>query len=104
MALADFAETYDVRRHGGAFPANLSKTKTSIWKGSNLPTSSFGAFVDAIADNVFSDVCRFLGCFENDDIAGHDLPNLVVSVRRTGLMKQLFLSDSGKRSLLTWSR
>ena len=53
VALADFVETHDARRRGGAFPANLSKTKTSIWKGSNLPTSSFGAFVDAIADNVF---------------------------------------------------
>ena len=31
-------------------------------------------------------------CFEFDDIAGKDLANLMVSTRRTGLMKQLFFS------------
>ena len=32
-------------------------------------------------------------CFEYDDIAGNDLANLVVSIRRTGLMKHFFFSD-----------
>ena len=30
VALADFVETYDARRHGGAFPANLLKTKLQL--------------------------------------------------------------------------
>ena len=42
-ALADFAETYDPRRHGDAVPGNLRRRPTSNWKGSNLPSSSFGA-------------------------------------------------------------
>ena len=42
VAFADFAETYDSRRRVGAFPANLLKTNSNR-KGSNLPTSSFGA-------------------------------------------------------------
>ena len=42
-ALADFAETYDPRRHGDGVPGNLRRRPTSNWKGSNLPSSSFGA-------------------------------------------------------------
>ena len=49
--------------------------------------------MEATADNVFRDICRFLGCFESDDIASHDVPNLVVSIRRTGLMNHFFSSD-----------
>ena len=30
VALADFVETYDPLRHGGAFPANLLKTKLQL--------------------------------------------------------------------------
>ena len=30
VALADFVETYDARRHGGAFPANLLKTNFNL--------------------------------------------------------------------------
>ena len=41
----------------------------------------------------FRDACRFLGCFEHDDVAGHDLPNLTVSIRRAGLTKHFFFSD-----------
>ena len=93
VALADFRG--DPRRSPSwrRFPNQFVEDETSIWKGSNLPTSSFGAFVDAIADNVFRDACRFLGCFEHDDVAGHDLPNLTVSIRRAGLTKHFFFSD-----------
>ena len=30
VALVDFVETYDVRRHGGAFSASLLKTKLQL--------------------------------------------------------------------------
>ena len=89
------------------FAREIIVDQTSNWKGFKLTNFEFRSLFEAIeatADNVFRDTCRFLGCFEHDDVAGHDLPNLVGSIRRTGLMKQLFFSDSGKRSLLTWSR
>ena len=107
MALADFAETCDTRRHGGAFPANLLKTNFDLegFKFSNFKFRSLTyALSDATADIVHRDICHFLGCFERVDVDGHDLANLVASTHRAGLTKQLFFSDSGKRSLLTWSR
>ena len=85
-------ETYDARRRVGASPGNLLKTNFDL-EGFKLTNFEFRGLLEATADDVFRDVCRFLGCFEYDDIAAHDLPNLVVSIRRTGLMKQLFFSD-----------
>ena len=92
MALAGFAQTYDAPRHGGAFPGNLLKTNFNL-EGFKLTNFEFRSLSEATADNVCRDTCRFLGCFEHDDVAGNDLPNLVVSISRTGLMKQFFFSD-----------
>ena len=72
MALAGFAQTYDASRHGGAFPGNLLKTNFNL-EGFQLSNFEFRGLIDATADNVCRDNCRFLGCFEHDDVAGNDL-------------------------------
>ena len=96
-------ETYDARRRVGAFPGNLLKTNFDL-EGFKLTNFEFRSLLKATADNVYRDTCRFLRCSEHDVVAGNDLANLSVSTHRAGLMKQLFFSDSGKRSLLTCSR
>ena len=103
LALADFVETYDARRHGGAVPGNLLKTNVKL-EGFKLTNFEFRGLTDATADNVCRGACLFLGCFEHDDVAGNDLANFTVSTHRAGLTKQLFFSDSGKRSLLARCR
>ena len=80
-----------------------SKTNVKL-EGFKLANFEFRGLTDATADNVCRDICLFLGCFEHDDVAGNDLANFTVSTHRAGLMKQLFFSDSGKRSLLARSR
>ena len=45
VALADFVETNDPRRRGGASPTNLLKTKLQFVRVQNSSTSSFGASV-----------------------------------------------------------
>ena len=65
VALADFAETYDSRRRVGAFPANLLKTNVKP-EGFKLTNFEFRGLTDATADNVFRDICLFLGCFEHE--------------------------------------
>ena len=92
VALADFVSTYDPYRHGGAFPANLLKTNYNL-EGFKLTIFEFRGLVEDTADNVFRDICRFLGCFEYEDSAGNDLANLMVSIHRHGLRKPLFFSD-----------
>ena len=99
MALADFAETCDPRRHGGAVPGNLLKTNVKL-EGFKLTNFEFRCLTDTTADNVSRDICLFLGCFEYDDVAGNDLANLTVSTHRAGLTKQLFFSDSGSEACL----
>ena len=103
VVLADFVQTYDPHRHGGAFPGNLLKTNFNL-EGFKLTNFEFRGLLEATADNVCRDTCRFPGCFEHDDVAGNDLANLSVSTHRAGLTKQFLFSDSGKRSLLTRSR
>ena len=61
-------------------------------EGFKLTNFEFRGLIDATADNVYRDNCRFLGCSEHDDVAGNDLANLSVSTHRAGLMKQLFFS------------
>ena len=92
VALADLVHTHDAHCHGGASPTFSLKTKYEL-EGFKLTIFEFRGLIQATADNVCRDTSRFLVCFEFDDIAGQDFANLMVSIRRTGLMKQLFFSD-----------
>ena len=106
VALVDFVETYDARRHGGAFPANLLKTNFKL-EGFKFTNFDFRSLLKATADIVRRDTCRFLGFFfKRVDVDGHDLANLVASTHRAGLTKQFSFSDlrQAKPAYVAWSR
>ena len=86
--LADIVETYDTRVRGTNFTANHLKTNYKL-EDFKLNVFEFRGLALPTAGNPCRDACRFLGCFEFDDSAGHDLGHSMVSIFKGGFIKRL---------------
>ena len=85
--IADIVETYDTRDHGTDFTANHLKTNYNL-EDFKLGIFEFRGLALPTAGNACRDACRFLGCFEFDDSAGHDVGHFMVSIFKGGFIKR----------------
>lgn len=99
--LRDFVEEYDPRVHGTKFPQNLLSDNFDL-SGFKLTIFEFRGLSAEHASNTYRDIVRFLGCFDFADEAGRDLPNLLVSIFKAGLLKNILLSKvwQGKKNYI----
>ena len=74
------------------FPCQLIKDQTSTWKGSNLPTSSFGASSMQLLTTFSVTFVFSSGVLTMMTSLVTILLNFAMSTHKAGLMKQLFFS------------
>ena len=84
-------EDFSVQVHGRNFPKK-KLSNNAVIDDFKLTVLEFRGFSLRAASYIIRDVTRFLGCFEFEDEAGRDLPNLVVSIFRRALLKKRLAS------------
>ena len=86
---------FDPMRKGKKFPSNLLNTNFDL-DLFQTTMFEFRGLDKKTAQNTCRDVKRFIGCFDFPDAAGADMPNLVVSIFKRGLLRLLISSKLWK--------
>ena len=82
---------FDPQVDGKNFPNHLLSDNANL-EVFKLTMFEFRGLESKTASHIMRDISRFFGCFQFSNEAGQDLPNLMVSIFKHGLLKPLLLS------------
>ena len=82
---------FDPQVNGKNFPNHLLSDNANL-EVFKLTIFEFRGLESRTASYIMRDISRFFGCFQFSNEAGMDLPNLLVSIFKHGLLKPLLLS------------